>query len=186
MIKIKTNSLKAATFIAPTKDVRYYLNGVQILVRNTGAVHVRATSGSILFDDCGPEKSVLTGTSFIIPVAVAKELAKEKTEILEFSLTEDGRWECAGRLFRPLDGAFPDCDRVIPSQVGADRAENYDFELLATAQKAMRAARGNMRGFYRVRNSETAGSAALICCEKEDFPRIVVMPLRPPRCFEGQ
>ena len=129
MIKIKTNSLKAATFIAPTKDVRYYLNGVQIQVKDTGAVHVRAASGELLFDDC---------------------------------------------------------DRVIPSRVGADRAENYDFELLATAQKAMRTARGNTKGFYRVKNPETAGGTALICCEEGDFPRIVVMSLRAPRCFEGQ
>lgn len=186
MIQIKTASLKAASLIAPTKDVRPYLNGVQILVRDTGAVHVRATSGAMVFDDCGHEKSLLTGAEFIIPITVAKELAKEKSATLDFSLKDDGRWECAGRLFSPIDGKFPNCDRVIPARSNVDRAENYDLELLALAQKAMRTARGCSKSFYRLQNSEKAGGVGLICCESEDFPRIAIAPLTAPRCFETQ
>lgn len=186
MIQIKTASLKAAVLIAPTKDARYYLNGVQILVRDTGAVHVRAASGGMAFDDSGPEQSLLAGTEFIIPITVAKELAKEKSVALDFSLKDDGRWECAGRLFTPIDGKFPDCDRVIPARSSIDRAENYDLELLALGQKAMRAARESSKGFYRVQNPETAGGVGLICCEDNDFPRIAIAPLRAPRCFKFQ
>lgn len=186
MIQIKTASLKAAVLIAPTKDVRPHLNGVQILVRDTGAVHVRATSGVMVFDDCGHEKSLLAGAEFIIPITVAKELAKEKSIAIEFSLKDDGRWECAGRIFAPLGGKFPDCDRVIPTRSSIDRAENYDLELLALGQKAMRTAREISKGFYRVQNSETVGGVGLICCEAKDFPRIAVAALRAPRCFETQ
>lgn len=186
MIQIKTASLKAAVLIAPTNDMRYYLNGVQILVRDTGKVHVRATSGVMVFDDCGHEESLLAGAEFIIPIAVAKELAKEKTVALNFSLKDDGRWECAERLFTPIDGKFPDCDRIIPARSSVDRAENYDLGLLALGQKTMRVARGNSRGFYRVQNPEAAGGNGLICCETDDFPRIVIAALRSPLCFENQ
>lgn len=186
MIQIMTASLNAAVLIAPTKDVRPYLNGVQIFVRDTGAVHVRATSGTMIFDDCGPKQSLLEGAEFIIPIAVAKELAKEKSRVLEFSLKDDGRWECADRLFAPLEGKFPNCDRVIPARSNCDRAENYDLELLALGQKAMRTARENSKGFYRVQNPEEAGGVGLICCENDDYPRIAIATLRAPRCFETQ
>lgn len=186
MIQIKTASLRAACLVAPTKDPRYYLSGVQIMVRDSGAVHVRATNGTVLFDDCGREKSVLLGAEFVIPLAVAKELAKEKTKALDFALKDDGRWECAGRLITPIEGKFPDCDRVIPQRKDSERQEHYDFELLALCQKAMRLAREQTKGFYRIQNSETAGGVGLMLCQDDEFPRIAISPLRTPMAFEKQ
>ncbi len=101
MIQVKTASLKAACVIAATKDIRYYLVGVQLLVRDDGTVHVRATNGRSAFDDISTEKSLLAGADFIIPLAVAKDLAKEKSPMLEFSSQDNGKWVCAGRIFAP-------------------------------------------------------------------------------------
>lgn len=176
MIQVKTASLKAACVIAATKDVRYYLVGVQILVRGDGTVHIRATNGASAFDDISTEKSLLAGANFIIPLAVAKDLAKEKARMLEFSLQDDGKWVCAGRIFAPLDGEFPDCDRAWPARDPAKDAEiaHYDMELLADAQKAMRFAKENTRAFFRMQH----GNTGLMYCEDSTWPRVAVMPLR--------
>lgn len=176
MIRVKTASLKAACVIAATKDSRYYLIGVQLLVRDDGTVHVRATNGASAFDDISTEKSLLAGADFIIPLAVAKDLAKEKTYMLEFSLQDDGKWVCAGRIFAPLDEKFLDCDRVLPARDPAKDAEtaHYDMDLLADAQKAMRFAKENPRAFFRMQH----GTPGLMYCEDSTWPRVAVMPLR--------
>ena len=76
MITVKTQSIKAACGMAATKEVLYYLVGVQILVRDDGAVHVRATNGTLAFDDLMPEKSAFAPADFTIPLDIAKLIAK--------------------------------------------------------------------------------------------------------------
>ena len=176
MITVKTQSIKAACGMAATKkDIRYYLVGVQILVRDDGAVHVRATDGTLAFDDLMPEKSAFAPSDFIIPLGVAKLIAKSKASTVEITIGSDGRFECAGQIFKPIDGKFPDCDRVIPTRDSQfDAAVNqYDAEMLARCQTAMRIATGFSKAFFRVQNSP----CGLMHRENDTYPRCAVAPL---------
>lgn len=175
MIKLKTASIKAACGIAATKDIRYYLIGIQILVRDDGSVHVRSTSGSAAFDDLMPDKSAYAPADFIIPLDVAKTIAKSKSEFVEITMSADGRYECAGQIFAPIDGKFPDVDRVMPARdTTFDTAVNhYDAELLSKCQTAMRIATGSSSAFYRVQNSP----CGLMFRETCDYPRCALAPL---------
>lgn len=176
MIIVKTQSIKAACGMAATKDVRYYMVGVQILVRDDGAVHVRATDGHLAFDDLMPEKSAYAPADFIIPLDVAKLIAKSKLPTLEITLSNDGRFECAGQIFKPIDGKFPDIDRVMPIRDESQdiNVSHYDAELLARCQTAMRIATGNSKAFFKLQNSP----CGLMHRENDTYPRCAVMPLR--------
>lgn len=182
MIVIKTQSIRAACCIAETKDARRYLNGVQILVRDDGTVHVRASDGHVAFDDVMPELSAHGPANFIIPINVAKNIAKIKSRSVEITkLAADGYFLCAGHRFAPVDGKFPDLDRVIPSRIESyDTAVNhYDADLLARCQTAMRVATGNRNAFFRVQNSP----AGLMFRENATWPRCIIMALNANTAF---
>ena len=161
--------------MAATKYARYSLVGVQILVRDDGAVHVRATDGTLAFDDLMPEKSAFSPADFIIPLNIARLIAKSKASTVEITIGSDGRFECAGQIFKPLDGKFPDCDRIMPtrdSKFDAD-VNQYDAALLARCQAAMRIATGLSKAFFKMQNSP----CGLMHRENDTYPRCAVVPL---------
>lgn len=161
--------------MAATKDVRYYLVGVQILVRDNGDVHVRATDGTLAFDDLMPEKSAFAPADFIIPLEIAKLIAKSKAPMVKITIGADGRFECVGQIFKPFDGKFPDCDQVLPTRDSRfDTAVNqYDANLLSRCQTAMRIATGFTTAFFKMQNSP----CGLMHRENDTYPRCAVMPL---------
>lgn len=178
MIVIKTASIKAACLIAATKDVRYYPNGVQILVRDNGKVHVRSTDGHVVFDDLMDEESRDGMLDIIIPIEVATLIGKTKSQFVALTKINESQWECAGQLFIPIDGKFPDCDRVIPErdlQFNTVAGQQYDPTLLAVCLKVMRIATGNPKAFFRLQNSP----CGLMHRENDTYPRCGIMPLHP-------
>lgn len=179
MIQILTASLRAACVIAPSKDSRHYLNGVQIIVKKGGAVQVRATDGNMAFVDEAKEKSLLEGVEFVIPLPLATALAKKKEAALSFSLLDPGEWRCGEIIFRPVDGKFPDIDRVIPplNRGSVPEVPQYDAELLFRAQKAMRIATDRPDQCFRINHANFVGGAAVMHCEDSPYPLTVIMPL---------
>lgn len=182
MINVKTASLAAAVLIAPTKDARYYLNGVQVKVSDSGEIRVRATNGHIAFDDVAGTEAP-NPCEFVIPVAVAKLIAKSKAKTVSFAVGTDGAYICEGQIFKPVDGVFPDIDRVMPKRSGEfdSVVAHYDADLLALSQKAMRVATDRPKSFFRVQNSP----CGLMHREDKEFPRVAIMPLRPEKAFAG-
>lgn len=179
MFQIKTASIKAACVVAPAKDLRPYLKGVNILVKDNGKTYVRATDGHCAFEDEMPDICAFAPANFTIPVDVAKALSKQKKPMLTITPTADGRYECEGQIFAALDcGSFPDTGRIMPARnVEHDTAvAHYDLELLARCQKAMQAATGKS-SFYRLQHSPT-NNAGLLYRQTADYPRMAVMPVR--------
>lgn len=180
MFQIKTASLKAACVIAPTKDLRPYLKGVNILVKDDGKTYVRATDGHCAFEDEMPDICAFAPANFIIPIDVAKALSKQKKPMLQITPTADGRYECEGQIFAALsEGTFPDTGRIMPSRKPENDTimAHYDFELVARCQKALQAATGKSGGNWRLQNSPE-NNAGLMYRQTAKYPRIAVMPLR--------
>ena len=181
MITINTKSLKAACLVAATKGVRYYLNGVQVLVREDGEAFIRATDGTVAFEDIQAHEAP-GPVDLIIPIDVAKGAAKSKASVIDLVAVGDGQYTLAGYIFKPIDGKFPDIDRVMPKRSPEHDATvaHYDADLLARCQAAMRLATGKSKAFFKVQNSPTG----LAHRENEEYPRCAIMPLR-PSAFEG-
>ena len=175
-LNIKTASIAAACLCAATKAIRNYLNGVYIK-SEMGMVTVQSTDGAIAFEDCwndqeSPELAV------IIPLAIAKDIGKVKT--LHVTITgpdEAGRYTCGGRVFKPVDGRYPDMARVIPQRDSAKDhlTANHDFEQLAICQKAMRTATGIKGKLWRIQNAEN-NNASLIYREEHSHPLCLIVP----------
>ena len=182
MLQILTNQLKAAVMMAATKDVRYYLNGVCIMVEGDGSVHIKATDGTVAFEDVAPNKCEAQKGPFaiIIPLVAAKVAAKTKGPVVQLSALPDGKYLIADTVFAPLDWQFPNTDRIFARRDSSfdNTVAHYDFELLARCQLAMRTALGS-KNFYRIQNSPVG----LMCRETETFPRCAVKPLNIENCF---
>jgi DNA polymerase III sliding clamp (beta) subunit (PCNA family) len=183
MLQITVNSLKAAVTMAATKDLRYYLNGVFVGVTEDGTVHVKATDGTVAFEDVMPTKCEMQKVPFsiIIPIYSAKLVAKSKSSVVTLSTLPDGRYTIGDQVFTPIDGCFPNTDRIFADRDSKydDAVAHYDFELLARCQTAMRLATGRKKSFYRVQNSPVG----LVCRETETFPRCAIQPLNLNKCF---
>ena len=158
MLQILTNQLKAAVMMAATKDVRY-LNGVCIMVEGDASVHIKATDGTVAFEDVAPNKCEAQKGPFaiIIPLVAAKVAAKTKEPVVQLSALPDGKYLIADTVFAPLDWQFPNTDRIFARRDSSfdNTVAHYDFELLARCQLAMRTALGS-KNFYRVQNSPDA------------------------------
>lgn len=185
MLKIKTNSLKAAVTMAATKDSRHYLNGVCIHVDRHGDVYLRSTQGVYVFEDQMPDKCTEQVGPFeiIIPLDAAKTASKSKADKLELSAMPDGKYILGDVVFTALLGKFPDTDLVFPVRNSCDDNvhANYDFEFLAICQNAMRLATGNKKAYFRLQNS----LVGLICRETETYPRCAISPLNGTKAFKG-
>jgi DNA polymerase III sliding clamp (beta) subunit (PCNA family) len=184
MLQITTASLKAACLMTADKDARYYLNGVQIQVREDGTVRVRATDGHVAFEDqmqqfCAKQKGPF---DLIVPTAQAKEAAKSKQPMLFLEALPEGRYIyiLGDILFTPIEGKFPDLDKVMPVRNKAEVLPNqYDAESLVRCQKAMRIAIKEPKAFFRLQH----GECGLMHREVESFPRCAVMSLNVNKAF---
>lgn len=114
-ITIPTNLLKAALICASTEKVRYYLNGVYVDPKG----FLVATDGHRLF--CG--KIDLTDVAafdgWIIPRdAIKRALTGYKQATIEISPTRVG-----DITTQPIDGTYPDWQRIIPSELSGETAQ---------------------------------------------------------------
>lgn len=182
MLQILTNQLKAAVLMAATKDVRHYINSVCIQVDEDGEVHIKSTDGTVAFEDVAPNKCESQKGPFeiIIPLDAAKVAAKTKGPVVQLCALTGGKYQIADTVFAPIDGRFPDTDRIFARRDSSfdNTVAHYDFDLLARCQLAMRLATGTAR-FFRIQNSPVG----LMCRETETFPRCAVQPLLFPKCF---
>ena len=138
-ITLKTSALFAALECSAKKDIRYYLQGINIQITKDAVGMVYGTDGHILFagqlpyegDYCPPTLNL------IIPTDAVKRLDK-KAEFTE--LEYDGQnYMLGGARFIPLDGRYPDIGRVIP-QIDHNTEQSpgtYNPDLLVRGRAAL-------------------------------------------------
>lgn len=141
IIGIKASELKALSYFAAVKDVRNYLNGIFFDVASTTPVAV-ATNGHTL------AACKLTGgqsnASVIVPIqsvsAILKGIGKRDKNNSVTIIRHEGEWSInfgAAKIgFSPVEGTFPDYNRVIPKDYAEEIAAQYNPEYLMNAQKA--------------------------------------------------
>lgn len=116
-LTISAPMLRAVSLAAPSKDIRYYLNGVLVQARK-GRILLVATDGHRIHVGLGgvteqPDFDVIVP---IDAVRVVTRAAGKKAETVRLSInSEDGVLNDLN--FRPVDGRYPDWRRVIPDDV---------------------------------------------------------------------
>ena len=142
-ISIQSSAIRAAAICAAKKDIRYYLVGVHVKVAHRDYATVAGTNGHILFAGRAAienlEGQQSAGWSMTIPLEVCKKISKKLSAVILESLP-DGAYMLDGMRFVPVDGRFPDYQRVIPKydivQV-EQQASQFDYALLAQGNDAM-------------------------------------------------
>lgn len=168
-VLITKNVLQAMSILASKKDVRYYLNGVYV-IGTLDKVRFVATDGHILGlyqnEDYLPDENF----DLIIPNEVIAKLEKNKDHVLS---CEEGKWQIDNMIFTPIDGKFPDYQRVLPRGDISNEVAQFNPDFIARFQKV---------GKLLVKNAvptigHNGGSSALVDIGHMNFIG-VMMPIR--------
>ena len=166
--------LKAVMMAAAKKDVRYYLNGV--MVRNG---ELAATNGHMAL--LIKSESIKSDGEYIIDNDTLKMIVASKKGIKGDSRIEvvDGAFIIGGNkiFIAPLDGKFPDVNRVIPQDPSGEIA-HFNAEYLLACQKANGEFLDHEYPWIKLQHNGQAG--AKFESEDEDGNKLigVVMPVR--------
>ena len=139
MLTLKSHQLKAALNCAATKDVRYYLNGIALQCIGE-QVYIIATDGHVLF--ARKPETVWTGEvqrgpwTIIIDSATVKAACKTGTNDVTLAALPDGKYSLGATIFAPVDGRFPDWQKIVPSKTDGAIAQ-FDPRLLVNCAKAL-------------------------------------------------
>lgn len=166
--------LKAVMFSAAKNDVRYYLNGV--MVRNG---EMAATNGHLLL--LIKSEKIKSDGEYIIDNDTLKMIltahkgikGDSPVEVVD-SMTTTGSSKIS---ITPVDGKFPDVNRVIPQEPSGEIA-HFNAEYLLACQKANGEFLGGKYPFVKLQHNGQAG--AKFESEDEDGNKLigVVMPVR--------
>ena len=144
-VSIPTSALKAAIHCAATKDVRYYLNGVNIEFCHGDVPHINliSTDGHVLSALRVPlvyrEGAQTADFSLIVPLSAIVSATKGAGKVITLSSMLDGRYALGDTLVLPIDDRFPDWQRVIPMTTGLTPASaTYRPEFLLRGAKCLR------------------------------------------------
>lgn len=180
-ITITASTIRAASIAAASKDVRYYLVGVHIAIAYREHATVYGTDGHILFAGRARYESLtdepMQALAITIPIETVKKCDK-KAGVFVLESLSDGAYMIDGMRFMPIDGRFPDVQRVITrhNQVQPAEASFVDPELQVRGQTALALHYGDKKGTtYPMLQQGT--SAALIHNGQNDAV-CVVMPMR--------
>ena len=177
-ITLKTSALLAALECSAKKDIRYYLQGINIQITKDAVGMVYGTDGHILFagqlpyegDYCPPTLNL------IIPTDAVKRLDKK----LDFTELEfDGQnYLLGGARFVPIDGRYPDVARVIPdidsSTLQTSGSFNPDLLVRGRAALALYLGRKPKDAFPFVQR----GSDSAVMHAGTNECIVVIMPMR--------
>ncbi len=129
---IQRKSIRAMLHLAAKKDIRYYLQGINV-VRDNRGTYIEATDGHILGRLLVDAIRSETKQNVVLPTdALAKLKGTKKTgdEWLHFSV-EGLSVECitgdATIRFSAHDARFPDTDRVIPLVINPENNKPATF-----------------------------------------------------------
>lgn len=186
-IDIPMQVLDAATFCAAKNDVRFYLNGVAI---NKG--HIVSTDGHRAFackiDGLDENISLIIPTE-AIKAFIKKVPSKNRKGHCVISIDPKARQGKisniplqAHELFIPIDGKFPDWQRIFPKDVPSEYQGYYptfNWAYMTDFQKIHKALGGN--GVQVGLRPKSVSEATLVDFDGTLFDhhaKAVIMPLR--------
>ena len=180
-IKMNISMLSAMAVVMPTKDIRFYLNGIFIDSRKKLLVATDGTCIAVGYPDSVLCEGLVDDV--IMPCNFVKEvlsLAKaRKLEIIEIILA-DGILNCNGLIAKVVDGRFPDWRRVYTLWKTEDGHPQLDAELVAKGYKMAKC-----MGYKRTFPMISHGARSTAWMNIDNKIHFGVMPLNfKPKDFE--
>jgi DNA polymerase III sliding clamp (beta) subunit (PCNA family) len=185
---IDFKALHAASFAMSKQEVRYYLKGVYVQPHAENAnIRYVATDGTILIQT--EQAGYVEFEPFIMPYSAVNKIIKtvkahKKEEVIITLLIEDGVYTVKinddSFTFQPIDGNFPDYDRVKP-KVNVEAKINsviLDADLLATVNNAARAYTVNKKSGIVLTFTEDCTAPIQITCSKLGFYTVAMAMAR--------
>lgn len=115
--------IERTQFAMAQQDVRYYLNGMLLEVRNEGLRAVATDGHRLALAEATLDTSSLQPSSVIIPRKAVLELVRmvsragDQRVVLRFSATQlEADFDQIRMATKLVDGRFPEYERVIPTQ----------------------------------------------------------------------
>jgi hypothetical protein len=175
--------LKASIPCCGVKDVRYYLNGALFSYRSaTKRLEVISTNGPMLsrFIADYPEETA-PDFDIIIPIDTLKAAVKalDKSPAVALERIDDKRWALDLQLFSPIDGKYPDWQRVNPDRGWFKEdspAGQFNPDLQVDARAALRAYYDAKDTDYKLHHRGPTDSA-LMAKSLADECFVVIMPM---------
>ena len=179
---ITVNALKAASHSMAQKDVRFYLNGVCLKFK--ADCHFGMAFGTdghrlgCFRVDFDTDDTVQT-LNVIIPADIIKSFLKEvkKESKIKFEVIDSktGEYRLGDRIFKAIDGGYPDVSRVIPKKFSNEPSQ-LNPEYVLSAYQAMMDYRGtkNPNRFVLTGN----GLDASMVHDGKNDAFVIVMPMR--------
>ena len=166
--------IKAVMLAAAKNDIRYYLNGVMVrngeMAATNGHMVLMVKSESIKSDG---EYIIDNGTLKMLLTAHKGIKGDTRIEVVD-SVAITGNSKIS---ITPVDGKFPDVNRVIPQEPSGEIA-HFNAEYLLACQKANGEFLGGKYHWVKLQHNGQAG--AKFESEDEDGNKLigVVMPVR--------
>ena len=174
--------IRALLPLAADNDIRHYLNGVYIDFQATRTIYV-ATQGHMLgiYTDTTAINEDVHNT--VIPRDVVKALKPKHAKLRMGTLHVNPDTREARILnpansqdlgFRPIDGEFPDYQRVVPAKTSGVAA-NYNAEYLYTFAQINKMLGASSPGLVGLQQNGDGGAIVKLC--RDQFIG-VIMPMR--------
>ena len=166
--------LKSVMMAAAKKDVRYYLNGIVVrngeLAATNGHMALMIKSESIKSDG----EYILDHDTLKMILASHKGIKGDNSVMVVDSVAITGKNKIS---ITPVDGKFPDINRVIPQEPSGEIA-HFNYEYLLACQKANGEFLDHKYPWIKLQHNGLAG--AKFESEDEDGNKLigVVMPVR--------
>jgi DNA polymerase III beta subunit, central domain len=129
-MQIDTKKLKAALAIAPKNQLRFYLNGVHY---NSELNALEATDAYCAIRIAKAAEGELLNKNLIIPREAAKAAVKQAEQddidTISLVLRDGGQAKLGSIIFTPIDGDFPNVDKVMPQEYQDTGAEHPAFNI---------------------------------------------------------
>lgn len=173
-INLDVNVLKALVLFASNEQSRYYLCGVNVKVA-PGKAQLAATDGHKAMVANLAQEDNQEALSLIIPSETIKTAIKGQKYAVELARVNNTQWRLGAAIFTPIDGTFPDYERIIPRTISKEIA-HFDAEYIGVIGKADKALGGNAQ----INIGHNGEAPALVSSEamRDKNAFVVIMPLR--------
>jgi DNA polymerase III sliding clamp (beta) subunit (PCNA family) len=182
---VQRKQLKAMGRFMAVKDIRYYLQGIQVVQNNRGT-YIESTNGHMLGRLLIDETPCAVECSVLVPSDAVKTLSasgKKGNETLHFTIdgvkisviSPDG----SSMTVQAHEARYPDCDRVVP-ELSADcpnECSTYNPEYIMAFYDCAKDLGSSGKG-TAVQIKQRGNQSGIVIIDSEPLFVGIIMPMR--------
>jgi DNA polymerase III sliding clamp (beta) subunit (PCNA family) len=182
---VQRKQLKAMSRFMAVKDIRYYLQGIQVVQNNRGT-YIESTNGHMLGRLLIDETPCAVTASVLVPSDAVKTLSaggKKGNETLHFTIdgvkisviSPDG----SSMTVQAHEARYPDCDRVVPEIYNDTPSEcsTYNPEYIMAFYDCAKDLGSSGKG-TAVQIKQRGNQSGIVIIDSEPLFVGIIMPMR--------